>query len=614
MRHLTLRWAVRAVAALALLGGMFTGLIAFAGSAGATNNNPTGNPTSPAVSYEADCVGTGSATGEVAPFISSTVIDTTTTTAKPRGTTFGVSGVVSQDLSGAFVAGLVQGLQTATGGFKSTITLKVAETFGSTDGHASGTYAYTHQFGKEAMTAGAKKVTYAAGATTLTVAGYEGSAPKVDDLVSGKGITAGTAIRAVTGTTITLSAATTTAETTKSVAWATHAGVLFTTAAFSSGSVFTTNGTARTTTAGIGITSVKEFVIGGEIVTLTFGGTAGKGAATCLETGYTAAGVAGPGQTKAGTKPLYPAGTTTPLVSVAPLTFQSGAYVNMVVSAPTAHSASINLGVGQSKTVTLSTTPGTATYPVTACTLGTVTGTLSVTISNSPTVCEATVTSTGTVASTASFTFTATTGVKTSTAATVTVTIGTPPVDQPLAQTVTAGQLVLSCNAPGSTGYPLLTCPLVTLPTITLNGVTQTVTAPASTIYVSDNRGTPAAGWTLTTYMVPTTSTNGQSNTTCSTYVGFCDSSVGTSAANANGKIAPKYLAISAPTCTPATGNLSPAPTAGTGGKYTATQTLCTAAAGTSGGTFSMNAAFSLTIPASSYAGVYYGTVEYLVS
>jgi hypothetical protein len=161
--------------------------------------------------------------------------------------------------------------------------------------------------------------------------------------------------------------------------------------------------------------------------------------------------------------------------------------------------------VGQSKTVILSATPGTATYPVTSCAVATVTGALTVTTVNTKAVCEVKLTSTGTTASTASFKFTATTGVKTSTAATVTVTIGTPPVDQPLAQTVTAGQLVLSCNAPGSTGYPLLTCPLVTLPKITLNGVTQTVKAAASTIYVSDNRGTPAVGWTLITYMVPTT-------------------------------------------------------------------------------------------------------------
>jgi hypothetical protein len=36
--------------------------------------------------------------------------------------------------------------------------------------------------------------------------------------------------------------------------------------------------------------------------------------------------------------------------------------------------------------------------------------------------------------------------------------------------------------------------------------------------------------------------------------------------------------------------------------------------AGQSGGTFTMDASFTLTIPASTYAGTYFGTVEYLVS
>jgi hypothetical protein len=40
---------------------------------------------------------------------------------------------------------------------------------------------------------------------------------------------------------------------------------------------------------------------------------------------------------------------------------------------------------------------------------------------------------------------------------------------------------------------------------------------------------------------------------------------------------------------------------------------LCTAKAGESGGTFAMNANFSLTIAASNYSGTYMGTVEYLV-
>jgi hypothetical protein len=189
---------------------------------------------------------------------------------------------------------------------------------------------------------------------------------------------------------------------------------------------------------------------------------------------------------------------------------------------------------------------------------------------------------------------------------------GTAPVDQPINVTVTGGQLVLSCAAPPAA--VVTTCPLITLPGITLDGASQTVTGPANTIYVSDNRGNPAVGWSLTSYMV-TTSSN--PNTSCASDAFFCDSSVGASASNPNGQIPASDLAISAPTCAPQTGTSNPAATAGSGGSFPTAPgalTLCTAAAGQSGGTFAMTTNFSLTIPASNYAGTYMGTVEYLVS
>ena len=122
------------------------------------------------------------------------------------------------------------------------------------------------------------------------------------------------------------------------------------------------------------------------------------------------------------------------------------------------------------------------------------------------------------------------------TPATVTVVIGTPPVIQPFSEQVTGGQLVLSCNSPANyitpTGQnqspaptgsnPLLQCPEFQFPPITLDGLEQTVTgstasaggnpvaANPGTIYISDNRGSPTDTWTLTGTFVPTAIGDGQ--------------------------------------------------------------------------------------------------------
>jgi len=294
-------------------------------------------------------------------------------------------------------------------------------------------------------------------------------------------------------------------------------------------------------------------------------------------------------------------------------TFEPGAYVNLVEPAPVANPSTVNLGTGQAKTVTLSTTPGNPAYPVTGCNLvggPTFGGRLNVTISNTPTVCSATLTDSGTGVATVTFTFTASDGYPlTGAAGTVTVVIGTPPVDQPLSQTIGGGPLVISCSAPPS--QSAAPCGTIVLPAITLNGTTQTSTAPANTIYISDNRGDPTVGWTLTSYMVAT-GTN--QNTGCDTSITFCNSNLTANAALPVNHIAAGNLAISAVACAPYTGNLNPAPAAGAGGTYASTQTLCTASAGTNGGSFTANGTFTLTVPSSTAAGVYLGTVEYLVA
>jgi hypothetical protein len=289
---------------------------------------------------------------------------------------------------------------------------------------------------------------------------------------------------------------------------------------------------------------------------------------------------------------------------------------------PVVHDMTVSLGVGGTKTITLNATDTgdtvTPPTPVTGCSITTPPSAarLQATVSNSPTPCQATLTDTGTGAASVTFQFNATDGVAPSaTSATVTVSIGTAPVDQPINQLVNPGALTLSCSAPGSPGYPALSCPLITLPPVQLDGTQHTSTSPANPIYVSDSRGDATVGWSLTSYMVTTPS---NPNTGCAAATDFCNSTVSVAqAANPNAHIPSSDLALSAITCTPSAGNSNPNPTAGAGGSYgppSPALALCSAAAGSSGGTFSANGTFTLTVPASVFSGLYMGTVEYLVS
>ncbi|MGH2448190.1 MAG: hypothetical protein ACRDFS_06255, partial [Chloroflexota bacterium] len=584
------RWGARILGASALVVGVFTGFAAVGGTAGAVSGSTTGstnNPGNPAVSYESDCTSSLEA-GDVAPFVTTANIDTTSGTnfVLPQGATFGAAGALSQTVIGPVIAGLTNGLGGA--GLKyGTIGLNVGMTVGATAANSSGSYAYAKDFAAVPTPGGLTSATYTSGSLTLTgnfaAADAEtGAVPAVGDYVAGTGIKSGTTITAITGTTsATISAATTSAEATAyKVGFGSASGLTDTDTSFATGaSAFTTAAptTTVTGTAGIGVTSTTTFAIVLPTITVTFGGASGVGTSNCLETGWVNSTTPGPSQTGA-TSPQLPPGTTTPLVSATP-TFQSSAYANLAEPAPTASNLSVNMGTGQSGlSVTLPTAPGNPAYPVASCATTAPTGLLTVTAGTG--VCEVTLSNTATAPQTDTFTFTATDDYgtpQTSAPATVTVSIGTPPVDQPIQVQVNPGQLVLSCSAPGSTGYPALTCPIITLPAVTLDGVTQT-TGPtaANTIYVSDNRGNPATGWTLTTYMVAT-STSLNTNPTCAGLAVFCNSSVGSSASNPNGQIPGSDLAISAPTCAPYTGNLNVAPTAGSGGTYATTQTLCTA-------------------------------------
>jgi hypothetical protein len=181
----------------------------------------------------------------------------------------------------------------------------------------------------------------------------------------------------------------------------------------------------------------------------------------------------------------------------------------------------------------------------------------------------------------------------------------TPVVDQPLAGQVSAGRHVLSCAVPGSFGYPATTCTLVNLTPVTFDGRAQTATGTAR-IYVSDTRGNPAVGPSLSTYMVPTPS---NPNASYAGRADFCNSAVGSNAPSPDGQIPASDLAVTCTSCAAPTGNSNTKPTL-SDGSYGSPFTLCAASAGQSRRTFTMSTTFSLSVPFS----VYDGTVEYLVS
>jgi hypothetical protein len=572
--------------------------------AGATNNNPVGNPTSPALSYEADCTSTLQA-GIAAPFVTSLAGNTTLNSSLPTGVAFGFAGDASVTLPGAVIAGLENSVAGSA-----TTSAAITESIGSTDGNATGSYTYTHSFAAVTTLGGSVSGAGTTATSPVVTGDFPAGLAAVPGtyFLSGTGIPEGSVIVAeTTGVSVTLdNAATATA--TESVGYG--ASMTFQDPTLNTGATAFTTAGVNGQTAGIGVTSVTSVTIGAAIPVL-FGGAPGIGTANCLLTGWAAGPVPGPVQTNA-TTPQLPPGTTTALITggSSPV-FQPGAYVSLVEPPPVANAGTVNLGVGGSKTVTLSTTPGTVGQPVVSCAVSTPPSLprLTVTISNTPTVCSATLTDAGSGVATVTFAFTATDGYPlTSAPATETVVIGTPPVDQPLQQQITAGQLVLSCSAPPADS---VTCPLITLPAVTLNGTQQTSSAPINTIYVSDNRGDPTVGWTVTSYMVATPS---NPNSGCDTQANFCNSQAGSNASLPVNQIAASDLAISAVACAPLAGNNNPAPAGGAGGTYATTQTLCTATAGTGGGSFSVNGTFTLTVPSSTAAGTYDGTVEYLVA
>ena len=150
------------------------------------------------------------------------------------------------------------------------------------------------------------------------------------------------------------------------------------------------------------------------------------------------------------------------------------------------------------------------------------------------------------------------------------------------------------------------------MPSVNLQGEWQRRSAPANSLYVTDDRGD--ARWDGRS--APTSSPHEQPERWCGTYSGFCDATAGSDSANPNAKIPADYLSLTNVGCAPAAGNANPSPLAGTGGNFPLGQgavALCTAAAGSSAGSFKVDGTFSLQVPPWVYAGQYEATVVFLV-
>ena len=623
MRRTTTRRRVTALGAVIATAASMLATLAITASPASAGINPN-------TKYEIDCTTTLGASTAVSPFIVTANLNAAPDPRFPTGATFGASGALSFTIQGPQLAAFAGNGILVGGQIGMNIAgLKIS----STDGTATGTYNYSANLPAQAPS------THNVGAVSWTVgnAVLSGGSFLPTDVgggLTGAGLANGTTIINVTGGVATVNPAPTGSGSSGSLN--VYLATTYTDASVSTGSVFTTSGSVGGQ-ARVGVTGLTGgFSFPGNL-TVTFG-TAGGGAGTnnCMQTGWQGA-TPGPAQTGdnpsgpwppyAGA-PVFPSVVTTPLVAATggfvsqpgtsqQITPPAAAFVTLADTPPTASNADYNLGTGQSSVVTLPVSDTDATPP-TGCNLvgGSISDPrLSVTVSNSPTICQATLTDSGSTPATVTFQFTGSDSAGTGAPATATVHIGTAPVDERLGQNVIGGQLVLSCTSPDVYtvgGSPALTCPDFNFAAVTLNGLQQTRTGAGSTLYVSDNRGNPAAGWTLTAFMIPT-ATN--PNASCAGIVAFCNASVGSHALDTslNGQIAPSNLAISAIGCAPHAGNLNVAATAGAGGTFALTQTVCTAAAQHSGGTFDVTKTYTLTIPSSVYAGQYWGTVEYLV-
>jgi hypothetical protein len=171
-------------------------------------------------------------------------------------------------------------------------------------------------------------------------------------------------------------------------------------------------------------------------------------------------------------------------------------------------------------------------------------------------------------------------------------------------------QLQLSCAPPPNVSTA---CDGIELPSVSLQGQWQNATAPANTLYVTDDRNDASVGWSVSAYLVPSPT---NTNSWCAGWSGFCNATAGSDSASSNAKIPADYFSVNNVGCAANDGNGSPDPDAGQGGNFpvgAGAVSLCTASAGASAGTFKVGATFSLQVPPWIYAGTYEATVEFLV-
>jgi putative Ig domain-containing protein len=455
-RKRTTRFTAAGTAVAAFLATL-AGLL---GASIGTSIAPAGAETNGPTTYEVDCSSPPAslAGGATAPFVMGLNVNTSPTGPQPAGTPFSVSGTATETLIGPVIAGAYQAINLAlTGGLNASVS---SETVGTTDGTATGSFTYSHNFGTlPAPGAQRTNVSWVAGSTTLTapVGTFMASdvgTPTNPMFVAGPGASAGDGIDpnstvvsvAADGSSITISTATLAAQTGVNVGLG--QSLTFADPAFSTGTVFTSSGAAR---SNVGVTSMASSTLStaGGGITLTFGGSPGFGTANCLLTGYDAAGTPGPSQSGDTTPadpaimhPQYVAAGITPLVlatggfitqpgTTQAITPPAAAFVpgQPVENPPvtTNATATIDRNVSNTTTVTLPATDTDAT-PVTSCSLvGSPSDPRLMVSIGAPTAsgCPATLTDTdgASTGATVTFQFNATDGVGTSNTSTVTVTI-----------------------------------------------------------------------------------------------------------------------------------------------------------------------------------------------
>jgi hypothetical protein len=393
-----------------------------------TSVAPAGAGTNGLTTYEVDCVGTGLAAGQTAPFIEGLNVNTFQAGVQvdaldPRSS-FDVSGTKSVTLIGPIIAGAEQVVNLSTFGLGAT----VSQTIGSTDGSATGSFVYNHSFPNHPVNGRQiTGVSWTAGSTALTAAAGTFLASDVGFFVAGPTgtIDPNSTITAVAadGSSATISLATLAAATGATIGLGQTN--TFVDPTFSTGDVFTTD---EVSPANIGITSMSSItlIVVPGVIQATFGGSPGVGSANCLLTGYDAAGNPGPSQfgdtTPADpvlTHDAYVAAGITPLVLasggfiVQPGTTQAitppaAAFTNVACSFVTADAtATIDRNISNTTMLTLPV-GDTCANPVASCSV--VSGSISdprltASISNSPTPCVATLTDTDGASTGATVTF-----------------------------------------------------------------------------------------------------------------------------------------------------------------------------------------------------------------